>query len=814
MLLASLVLLAQLAVTQRVASPVLVFPEAGLDDPAAYRGYQTRFYRDAARNTVQAYLDEREGRVVNVWANAENESMAFSIRATNGGATTLAWGAAPGTIGQRGRQRTVTYPIVAGSSSVTLGWFLLGSMRVERDVLYQRLHARPYGSPRYEVPEYRLLLQALARLDAATRASHLRHLGASDIATLESRLQPSFVVKESPTRWALRVVQPSIDARDTTTIEVRVDPRRVTTHRGGDSLTLAARTGAVVPMEITISTTTAALTPLARTEIFTSEFLRFLASARADGARRGGAASIHARWLERQVRGVELLSSRQKLMAGMPTYATYFGRDMFMSALMMRPILRPEMSEFVIAAALRKLSPTGEVSHEEALGGQAVRETAVDYARLVDSAMAATTRGDMTTARQRLHDADTTLRHSRRPRENYHMVDDELQLPLMAGRWLSDQAVTAARKRAFLLDSSDGQGPRLRQLLREFAVVARMTRPYAERPGTSTLIGFAPRDATRWAASSWRDSGVGYANGRYAMDVNAIWAPEALAAIRSSLETLRALGWTTDALTRLAPDALVPSALGAWVNDSTALDAAITTWRGAWKHFEVRYAAAEVKRAVTARLAAMPAAERGHWEGVLARTRADRDSLIFEALALDASGRPISVAHSDAATRLFLVSPDVRNPDDRARVLNDVRLFVRAYPVGLMVDGVGPVVANDAYATPDVWKAFVDDPYHGPRVVWGREVHLFLEGVAATVAAAERAPVQDAALRAFAAELRSAMDRVAGEVEASGFRNELWSYDFPEGRPRPVRYGSGGDIQLWSTTDLVVQFLRARLDNR
>ena len=49
------------------------------------------------------------------------------------------------------------------------------------------------------------------------------------------------------------------------------------------------------------------------------------------------------------MRGVELLSSAEKLMAGLPNFATYFGRDMMMTALMMRPIWRPEMSEHVIA---------------------------------------------------------------------------------------------------------------------------------------------------------------------------------------------------------------------------------------------------------------------------------------------------------------------------------------------------------------------------------------------------------------------------------------------------------------------------------
>ena len=79
------------------------------------------------------------------------------------------------------------------------------------------------------------------------------------------------------------------------------------------------------------------------------------------------------------MRSVELLSSEQKLMAGLPNFATYFGRDMMMAALMMRPIWRPAMSEHVIASVLRKLSPRGDVSHEEALGGQAIRENAARY---------------------------------------------------------------------------------------------------------------------------------------------------------------------------------------------------------------------------------------------------------------------------------------------------------------------------------------------------------------------------------------------------------------------------------------------------
>ena len=68
-------------------------------------------------------------------------------------------------------------------------------------------------------------------------------------------------------------------------------------------------------------------------------------------------AGIRHRRMERQVRGVELLSSKEKLMAGLPNFATYFGRDMMMTALMMRPIWTAGMSEHVIASVLRKLGP-------------------------------------------------------------------------------------------------------------------------------------------------------------------------------------------------------------------------------------------------------------------------------------------------------------------------------------------------------------------------------------------------------------------------------------------------------------------------
>jgi hypothetical protein len=95
---------------------------------------------------------------------------------------------------------------------------------------------------------------------------------------------------------------------------------------------------------------------------------------------------------------------------------------------------------------------------------------------------------------------------------------------------------------------------------------------------------------------------------------------------------------------------------------------------------------------------------------------------------------------------------------------------------------------------------FERDLYHSPRVVWGREVNVLVS--------------------ALARRLGGSPDSVAGTVLAStldavarsGLRQaELWSYRIENDTPRPVRYGSSSDVQLWNLTDLAVQFLLARV---
>jgi hypothetical protein len=66
--------------------------------------------------------------------------------------------------------------------------------------------------------------------------------------------------------------------------------------------------------------------------------------------------------------------------------------------------------------------------------------------------------------------------------------------------------------------------------------------------------------------------------------------------------------------------------------------------------------------------------------------------------------------------------------------------------------------------------------------------------------------------RENAPELRDALERVRRAVEGAGFKSELWSYEIRNGRVMAVRYGTGSDVQLWSTSDLAVQFALDGLD--
>jgi hypothetical protein len=164
--------------------------------------------------------------------------------------------------------------------------------------------------------------------------------------------------------------------------------------------------------------------------------------------------------------------------------------------------------------------------------------------------------------------------------------------------------------------------------------------------------------------------------------------------------------------------------------------------------------------------------------------------------------------NTDPATELFLDASARATP-----ALDQLPPFLRPYPVGLFVERLGPVAANDSYAPRVVRDRFAQDAYHSPRVVWGREVNLLLLGLATIGVRATS--TGEPALRRQLSPALDALRRTNDAVRASGLEhNELWSYRIEGDRLLPTRYGAGSDVQLWSTTDLAVQFMMSRILRR
>jgi hypothetical protein len=717
-------------------------------------------YRDASGNAFQVYLNRNSGRVVHLWADAADESAGFTVRDSAGRPAELAWGSAAAAVAESGGTRSVAYGL-AVPSQVTIGLFLLGSMRVERDLQYAGRDSLPLDATPFPQPELVELIDRLRRLNPKELARHLALLGVTSVDALRARLVPRVATQRGDTAWVVRVEQVSFDGRSHLWLTLEGDARETVPTVAGTTVTIRRSAGGPVRFRVRVITDAAALTPLTRADIFNDAFRRFYDVVRADTAH-----PEPFRRLEREVRGMELLCYDEKLMAGLPNFATYFGRDMLMTALLMQPVWAPAMPEHVLGSALRKLSADGDVSHEEALGGQAIRENAARYNRLMRE--------------RKLARAREVLAHLAATRENFIMVDDDVQLPIVAARYLADGRVPAERKRRFL-----GQERRAERLLANLAFVAREAAAYARAPVATNLVSFPRAPDGHWIGASWRDSRVGYGGGRFAMDVNVVWMPRALQAIGTILDALRRLGVSPPIRDR---------SLATFAADRAALERAVAVWKGAERHFQIALAPDQVARRIRARLQWLPGPERDYWAGVWRRAGTPADTLRFLALALDGAGHPIPIVNTDPAMLLLV---DSLAPE---RVRQLIAPIMMPYPIGLFVDALGPLVANDTYAASDIWESFRRDPYHSPIVVWGRDVNVLLVGLALQGARAASGAGQG--------PFEDALQRIGTAVDRSGLRHaELWSYRITDGKLGPMRYGTSSDVQLWSLTDLAVQYL-------
>ena len=361
------------------------------------------------------------------------------------------------------------------------------------------------------------------------------------------------------------------------------------------------------------------------------------------------------------------LSYAEKFLAGSWRFDTYFGRDTLMSVRLLMPALQPAAVETGITSVLARLSPQGEVAHEEDIGEFAI----LDHQK-----------------------ADGSL--SDAPVYNYNMVDSDYMLAPVARAWLLDDARGRGRAAAYLAKRVGGETLGAR-MVRNLRFVLQQAAPFAQNPVPARLIALKPG----MDAGEWRDSNDGLAGGRIPYDVNAVLVPAAL-----------------DAAAALQASGLLrPYVAGADVATFARAPAIADVWRAkAPPLFDVAIPAAQARTAVDlyAATIGVPAAP--------ALAAIGHAPVRFPAIALDGGGRPIPVQNSDPGFALLFAQPSPA----ALRVMAEG--FVQPFPAGLRT-GAGMLVANPAFADAAIQRKFSPNAYHG-TVVWSWQQALVAAGLA------------------------------------------------------------------------------------
>lgn len=539
-----------------------------------------------------------------------------------------------------------------------------------------------------------------------------------------SRFPPEVATEAEMGRDTIRYHRKRLDGAPGYDLTIKVIAGRI---EGG---AIVAGKNGRIRIEITALTGDTPLTPLPVGELLN-------ARAAADPAAR------HA---------LAFLSYREKFLAGSWRFNTYFGRDTLMSVRLLMPALKPAAVEAGLGAVFARLSPGGEVAHEEGIG-----EFAVIQNRKAGGS------GDGAEL-------------------DYAMVDDDYMLGPIVADYLEGPG--NGRSAAFLatqVESASRPGERETTgalLVRNLRFVIDRARPFADAPSIATLIAIKPNRMS----GEWRDSDEGLGRGIYAYDVNAALVPAALAAA----DRLYRSGRLTPYLT---------------AEDRAAFKQAGTmaaTWRAkAPPLFRVEIARTQAVKAITgyARALGVPAAP--------AIASLGAGPIGFHALSIDAGKQPVPIVNSDEGFALLFDNPP---PADLDR---DVAALMRPFPAGLMTDA-GLVVANAAFAGEAVQARFTPGAYHG-AVIWSWQQALLAAGIERQLGRTDLpAPV-----RARLVKAQAALWRVIGATRGLQ-SSELWSWHYRNGRYQPVAFGAGkADVdesnaaQLWSTVYLAVQPPRA-----
>ena len=492
----------------------------------------------------------------------------------------------------------------------------------------------------------------------------------------------------------------------------------------GDHL-IAASNGRI-GLKIIAASGEAPLTPLPEAQLLNT-------SAEADAAAR------HA---------LTFLSYQEKFLAGSWRFNTYFGRDTLMSVRLLMRVLTPAAVDAGLGAVLTRLSPQGEVAHEEDIGEFAI----LDHLR----------------AGQPRSDA---------PVFDYKMIDGSFMLAPVAAEWLLSDARNRSRSQAFLARTDGRMGETPRTFGADLAVnlrfVLRAAAAFAKDPRGPNLIALKPG----LSVGQWRDSNDGLAGGCFAYDVNAVFVPAALEA----------------AARFFASGLLRPYLDGADRDLFSRAGAMATVWRAkAGTLFDVSIPNAAARRDISGYAAALNISDDAALRSV------GGASLRFHALSLSADAHTIPVIHSDEGFELLFGHPAP------AALGRTVTALMRPFPAGLLTDA-GVVVANPVFADPLVQSGLTRNAYHG-SVIWSWQQAVLAAGLERQLQRHDLPPPLRKLLLTAETQLWRAIRH------AHAMRNsELWSWSFSGGQFHVAPFGAAAAdadesnaAQLWSTVYLAI----------
>jgi hypothetical protein len=442
------------------------------------------------------------------------------------------------------------------------------------------------------------------------------------------------------------------------------------------------------------------------------------------------------------------LSYREKYLAGSWRFDTYFGRDSLMSLTLLAPVLQNLAIESGIGAVLARLAPNGEVAHEEDIGEFAVLRNSKEGRGPIDT-----------------------------PIYDYGMIDDDFMLAPVTANWLlNSDGRTVAPK---FLSGKNATGERHGDaLVRNFLWVVERTAAFAADPKATNLVGLKEGRMT----GQWRDSEEGLGRGRYAYDVNAVFVPAALEAIDRFLDSGLLDTYLTDAQRRTLQQ--TSNQRDVWSRKAPPM-------------FTVTLPAEQARDQISAYATGVGVDSKAPLAALDSGLR--EQSLTFNALSLDANGKPIPIMHSDDGFALLFTQPTT------AQLQRSIDALMRPFPAGLLTP-VGLLVANPVFADRETQSRFDNTAYHG-TVVWSWQQAVFAAGLSRQLARTDLPADLRTRLEAARSQLWKAID-AGRELRSS----ELWSWSFANGQYRPEAFGQhnthadeSNAAQLWSTVFLSFQ---------